>query len=122
MQPLQRQVEMALGEAPGELVGAGRVEEIAGERAQLGAVALALIVHRERLVAGARVHAPADVRGGVGLAVAPGGEVAAHQLGIGPLPLDRHHVVALDPERDAAVKVALEGEVDIALIHHEHRR
>ncbi len=46
-----RNVEMSGRIAAGELVGAGGKQEVAGHRAQLRAVGVALIVHRQRLVA-----------------------------------------------------------------------
>ena len=64
----QRQVEVAERVPAGDLVRAGRVEEVAGERAQLGAVEVALVVEGHRVPARRRVHAPADVRDGVRLA------------------------------------------------------
>src|SRR5579862_9923054 len=73
----QRQVEMSQRMAAGDFVGAGGVEEIAGEGALLGAVDVALVIQGQRIPARAGVHAPADVRYRVGLAVSPGGEVFA---------------------------------------------
>ena len=49
--PHHRNVEMSGGVAPGEFVRAGREQEIAGDRADLGAVGVALVVHGQRLVA-----------------------------------------------------------------------
>ena len=92
--------------AVGELVGAGRIEEVAGEGADLGAVEVAPVVHGERLVAGRLVQPPSDMRGGVGLAVAPGGPVAPEELGVGALALDAGDVVVLDGERHRRLEVA----------------
>jgi len=80
-----RQIEMPGGVAAGEFIGAGGEQKIAGDGAQFGAVAVALVVHRKRLVARPRVHAEADMRYGIGLAVPPCRKIAAHQFGIGAL-------------------------------------
>ena len=50
----QRQVEVAQRVAARDLVGAGAVEEVAGEGAQLGAVEVALVVQRHAVPARAR--------------------------------------------------------------------
>ena len=52
----QRQVEVAARVAAGDFVGAGAVEEVAGERAQLGAVEVALVVQRHAVPARRRVQ------------------------------------------------------------------
>src|SRR5436190_783677 len=62
-----RQVEVPRGVAPGELVRAGGEQEIAGNRADLGAVGVALAVHRQRLIARLSVEAEADMRHRVGV-------------------------------------------------------
>src|SRR5947207_6527539 len=105
---------MAEGMAAGELVGAGGVEEIPGERALLRSVDVAAIVQGERFPARARIRAPADVRHGVGLAVVPGGEILSHQLGVEPRAFDGGDVIALDPQPDGGFYVALEREVEIS--------
>ena len=59
------------------------------------------------------------MRGGVGLAVAPGGPVAPEELGIGAFALDGGDIVVLDGQRHRGLQVALEGQVDIAGIEHQ---
>jgi len=68
--PSHRQIEMPRGLAPG---------------AQLGAVGVALVIHRQRLVARPGIHAEPDMGDGVGLAVAPGSEIGLHYGSIGAL-------------------------------------
>ena len=86
---------MPRGVAAGELVGAGGEQEVAGDGADLGAVGVALVVHGERLVARLRVNAEADMGNGIGVAVISGGEIAAHQLGVGAVALDARDVVGI---------------------------
>src|SRR5947209_8293156 len=66
-----RQVKMTRGVTAGKFVRAGREQEVARDGANLGAVGIALVVHRQRLITRARVHAEADMRHGVGLAITP---------------------------------------------------
>src|ERR1700737_1374644 len=47
-----RKIEMPGGVAASEFVGAGGKQEVAGNRTQFGAIGVALIVHRQRLVGG----------------------------------------------------------------------
>ena len=115
----QGQVEVATAEATGDLVGTGRVEEVAGEGPQLGAVRLALVVDRERFPAGAGVHAPTDVAGGVGLGLTERREVAGEQVGVEAVAVDRGDAVVLDHEPDRGLHVLLEGEVHVAGCEHE---
>ena len=69
----QRQVVVSQRVASRDLVGAGGVQKVAGERALLGAVDVAPVVHGERIPPPARVHSPADVRDRACLAPAPAG-------------------------------------------------
>ena len=48
------------------------------------------------------VQAVADVADGIGLAVAPGGDVAAHQLGVDARAFDARDVVVLDAQASPA--------------------
>ena len=98
-----RQVKMPGGVAAGELVGAGGKQEIAGDGAQLGAVGIALVVHRKRLVAGAGVHAEPDMGHRIGFAVAPCRKIGAHHGGVGAVALQIRDVIVFS--------VILTGEV-----------
>ena len=111
-----REVEVAAREAARVLVRPRREEEVAREHARLEAVRLVLVDHRQRVPARALVHAPADVADGVRLLLAEGGEVRAHQVGVA---LDRGDAVAGDLERDRALHVRLEGEVDVTGGQHD---
>ena len=55
----------------------------------------------------------------VGLAVAPGGEVAPHQLGVRALALDARDVVGLQRQPHRSFQIALEGQIDIAAVEHQ---
>src|SRR5688500_18794815 len=76
----QRQVEVPERMPSRDLVGASRIEEVAGEGALLGSIYIAPVVHGERVPACARIEAPADVRDRVRFAVAPSRKVLTHQL------------------------------------------
>ncbi|MNC97016.1 hypothetical protein D3C83_145420 [compost metagenome] len=79
-----------------DFIGAGRIQKIAREGALLGAVHIALVVQRDRIPACARIHAPAHVRDRIGFAVAPSGEIVAHQLGVQRIAFDLRHVITDD--------------------------
>jgi hypothetical protein len=92
------------GVAAGEFVGAGGKQEVAGHRAQLGAVGVALVVHRQRLVARAGIHAEADMRHRIGLAVAPCREIGAHHRRVGALAFEIGDVIVLQRHPDGDVR------------------
>src|SRR5438105_13024171 len=104
---------MAEGMAAGGLVGARRVQKVAGERALLRSIHVAAIVQGERFPARSRIRAPADVRHGAGLAVAPGSEIFAHQLRVQPGAFDRGDVISVDrqPESGPEITLARRGEL-----------
>src|SRR5262252_9007837 len=104
---------MPEGVASRDLIGPGRVQEVAGEGALLGAVDVTSVVHGERVPARAPVQAPADVRDRVGLAIAPGSEILAHQVSVEACTFDACHVVRFDREPYRRLEVALEGEVEV---------
>ena len=91
-----RQVEVPGGEPTGVLVRPGRVQHVAGERPRLGPPDVALVVQLEVVPPCRGVHPPADVAGGVALAVAERGEVRAEQCGIDALAGNLDDVVVLD--------------------------
>ena len=81
------------GIASGEFVGAGGKQEVAGDRAQFGAVGIALVVHRQRLVARAGIHAEPDMGHRIGFAVAPRRQIGAHHHRVGALALEIGDVI-----------------------------
>src|SRR5687768_15150187 len=97
-----------------DFVRARAIEKVAGEGAQFGAVEIALVVERHAVPAGRGIQPIADVADGIGFAIAPGRDIAAHEFGINALALDGRDVVVLDAQGDGALYVALESEVDIA--------
>ena len=86
MQPRIGRSKWPAREAARVLVGAGREEEVARERARLGAVDLRLVVELEVVPARFAVHAEADVADGVALTVAERREVGAEEIGVEPSP------------------------------------
>ena len=110
---------MAEGMPPGDLVGTGRIEEVAGEGAQFRAVEIRLVVERHRFPACRRVHAPADMADGIGLAVAPGGDVGAEQVGIEIVAGDLGDIVVRDRQRHRRFHIAFEGQVHVAAVEHQ---
>ena len=102
-----------------DFVRAGAVEKVAGEGAQFGAVEIALVVERHAVPARRGIQPIADVADGIGFAIAPGRDVAAHEIGVDALALDGRDVVVLDAQGDGALDVALEGEVDVAFGQHQ---
>src|SRR5690606_28859650 len=114
-----RYVEVAFGETAGKLVGAGREQEVAGVGTDFRTIGVALIVHGQRLISSVLVHAEPNMRNGVGLAIAPGGEIASHQFGVGAIALDRGDIVVNDGESYRPLEIALEGEVDVARVEHQ---
>src|SRR6266849_10299214 len=55
----------------------------------------------------------------IGVALAPGREIAAHHLGIRSLALDARNVVVFQGELYRRLEIALEGEIDVAAVEHE---
>src|SRR5262249_36251014 len=96
------------------LVGAGGVKEVPGEGTQLRSVEIALVVHRHGVPARGGIHAPAEVAHRVGLAIAPSGEVAPHQLRIDAVPSHLCYVVSVDRQAYGGLEVSLERQVDVA--------
>ena len=97
----------------------GGVQKVARKRTQLGAVEVVLVVERHRVPARFRVHAPAHMRDGVRLFVAPRREVAAHQVSIEPAAFDACDEIVLDDQLNWFFEVAFEGQIDIALGHYQ---
>ena len=117
--PHHRQIEMARRIAAGEFVGAGREQEIAGDGTNFRAVGVALVIHRQRLVARAGIHAEADMRHRIGLPVAPGGEIGTHHRGIRALAFQLDDIIVLQCHLHRRCQIALEGQVDVAGRHHQ---
>ena len=110
---------MPQGVAPGHFVGPGGIQKVAGEGAQFGAVEIGLVVKHHRVPSRLGVHAPTDMGNGVSLAVTPGSKVAAHQVGVQPGAGDVGHEVVFNRERHRFVQVTFEGQVHVALVHHQ---
>jgi hypothetical protein len=102
-----RQVQVAGAVPTGHLVGARRVQEVAGERAQLGAVRVGLVVERERLPPARPVETPADVADGERVRLVPRGEVRREQLDVEAVARDVGDPVVRDRAGDGRADVLL---------------
>ena len=76
-------------------------------------------MYDKRIPAGCRIHAPADMRDRVGLAIAPGGHVAAHQLRIKTFAGNVDDEVIFNRQRDCALQVAFERQVHVTRGHDQ---
>ncbi len=110
---------MPRGIAPRELVRPGREQEVAGHRAQLRTVGVALAVHGKRFVASLLVEPVADMTDRISLLVAPRRKIAPHQLRIDARAIDLRHVVRFDHQPNLRFQIPLEREVHVAAVEHQ---
>src|SRR3974390_3660788 len=94
------QIEMARGIPSRNLVRAGGKQKVSRDGSQLSAIGVALIIHGQRLVTRAGIHAKTDMRHRVSFSVSPSGEIATHHRGVCAFTFEIDHIVVLQSHLD----------------------